>query len=856
MSKITLYIVPHTHYDAEVFLTREATLKWGAEHILDALYLLETDPGYRFTLDQRCYVEGFAHLHPEQVTRLRAHVAAGRVELAGGMHGMPDVNLPSGESLVRQVLYGQAYFEREFGARSTTAWMLDIFGHHPQVPQLIDKSGFDSYVFCRGYVGHAGFTWVGLDGSRLRCEWLPYHYCVLGAAPATLPEFTAALDAYVFDAMREYTYTGRLLALAGFDLHAPNPSLPDLVRAYNAAQDRVQAVLATPREYLQAQAGPALPEVRGDFNPLFTGCYAARIRVKQRNRELESKLLAAEALQAVNWADASAPVDALEAAWEPVLFNQSHDSICGSHIDASYQGICDRFDHADRIVGRAASGALDGLIERIDTRGQGIPVVVANTLAFARADVARCTLALSGERWHALALYDADGAPVPLQLDHVLRHPDGSIKRADLVFVADVPSLGYRTYFVREGDGAQPATDVWARGGGLPRFEGLFFGNHHSNDGWLGNSLVDLDLDLRAGTIRSLRWKPLDWDVVAQGTHAFASVCRQEDRGDPWEYYGPLRGDIMSADQRLDPLPGRGERRAIFSDEYGGRGVLTAGAVMAEMRYTSPLGDGDFGLIARVYAGLPRVELTTELINRQPFVRYRNVFPLNLREPRATHEIPFGAIDRPEGEFPAQNWADVSGVNPAGAACGVALLNRGIPGHALIGHTLTSSLLKCAKVVSYGAAGGYDPNARDEAGFEIGVRHRFEQALVPHAGDWRAAHLHLHGQAFNAPLIARLCVAHSGSLPVAASFIRVEPNSVAAHAAFVHDGRLIVRLAEALGQPREGRVELRWPMAAATETDLVGERARPLAVDGTSFVYTIAPFEVKTLAIELKERTP
>ena len=160
----------------------------------------------------------------------------------------------------------------------------------------------------------------------------------------------------------------------GFDLHAPNPNLPELIRGYNAAQDRVEAVLATPHEYLQAQAGAALPEVYGDFNPLFTGCYAARIRVKQRNRELENKLFAAETLLAVNWAEAGAPdapVASLEAAWEPVLFNQSHDSICGSHIDASYQGICDRFDHADRIVGQAADQRLDALMARVDTRRRG-----------------------------------------------------------------------------------------------------------------------------------------------------------------------------------------------------------------------------------------------------------------------------------------------------------------------------------------------------------------------------------------------------------------------------------------------------------------------------------------------------
>ena len=83
MAKITLFVVPHTHYDAEVFLTRDATLKWGSEHILEALYLLETDPDYRFVLDQRCYVDGFAELFPEQFARLKTHVATGRLEIAG-----------------------------------------------------------------------------------------------------------------------------------------------------------------------------------------------------------------------------------------------------------------------------------------------------------------------------------------------------------------------------------------------------------------------------------------------------------------------------------------------------------------------------------------------------------------------------------------------------------------------------------------------------------------------------------------------------------------------------------------------------------------------------------------------------
>jgi len=855
MTKIKLFVLPHTHYDAEVFLTRDVTLKWGSEHILDTLYLLDTDPDFRFTLDQRCYVEGFAQLHPEQVARLRHYVDNGRVEIAGGMHAMPDANLPCGESLVRQVLYGQRYFEQAWGKRSTTGWMLDIFGHHPQMPQIMTKAGLHSYVFCRGMEQrqHAGFNWVGIDGTRLRCEWLPYHYCVLGFAPNTLPEFRAAIDAYVFEVMRDYIYNGNLLAIAAVDLHPPNPAMPELIRQYNAIQDKVEIVHATADDYLKAQAGVALPELSGDFNSLFTGCFSARILLKQRNRELENSLFSVEKLLALNWANAGSArneVTSLEAAWEPVLFNQQHDLICGSHVDASYERACDRYKRAAKHVSIHTEQAFDTLTAQIDTQGEGIPLVVTNLLAFERRDVARCTLGLAGQRWHELALYDGQGARVPLQLANVLRHPDGSLKRADLIFIADVPSLGYATYFVREkpNDEAAPATDLHAKGGGLPRVPGLFFGNHYPNDGWFGNDYVDVHVDVRTGAIRSLKLREDQWEAVAPHEHGFATVCRQEDRGDPWEYYGPLRGDVMSTDNRPDPVPHRGERRAIFSDEYGGQGGVTAGPVMAEFTLRGPLGDGQYATKLRVYAGLKRVEIDTELVNQQPFVRYRNTFPLNLSQPHITHEIPFGAIERPNGEFPAQNWVDVSD-----GAHGLALLNRGIPGHGLIGNELSTSLMKCAKIFSYAAVGGYDPSTKVDAGFEIGVQHRFAQALIPHSGDWTTQNLHHEGMAFNVPLIVRKGAPHAGTLPHRGSFVTISgTDSIALHALFVEEGQLVLRVAEAVGKACSGTITLHWPIETVSEGDFVGDEVKTLAHVDNHFEFSAAQFEIKTFRVVLR----
>jgi alpha-mannosidase len=259
-----------------------------------------------------------------------------------------------------------------------------------------------------------------------------------------------------------------------------------------------------------------------------------------------------------------------------------------------------------------------------------------------------------------------------------------------------------------------------------------------------------------------------------------------------------LRGGVLGTYNVLDPIPPRGQ--AIFSYQYGGQGWAGGGPVMAEMRVQGPFGDGQLATHIRLYSGLPRIEITTELVNQQPFVRYRNVFPLNVNDPHITYEIPFGAIERPQGEFPAQNWVDVSD-----GQRGVALLNQGIPGHALNGNVLTTSLMKCAQIVSY-SGGGYNKEAKDSAGLEIGVHHRFEQALVPHLGNWITAQLYHEGMAFNTPLVVRKCLPHAGVLPSTGAFASIEPANLVLHALYVEKRQLVMRVAEAAGQAVGGEV--------------------------------------------------
>ena len=174
MPKFTVHYVSHTHYDAEVFLTRDETFEIGYSVLLGALAAMRADPQFKFVLDQTCYIAPFLKTYPEERAFLEQMIAEKRLEITCGMHAMPDVNIPSGESFIRQVLQGKAWCEKELGLDVRCGWLLDTFGQHPQIPQLMAKCGFDHNVFQRlgTFDGPTEYLWKGIDGTKLFCHCL------------------------------------------------------------------------------------------------------------------------------------------------------------------------------------------------------------------------------------------------------------------------------------------------------------------------------------------------------------------------------------------------------------------------------------------------------------------------------------------------------------------------------------------------------------------------------------------------------------------------------------------------------------------------------------------------------------
>lgn len=858
--KRKVWILSHTHYDAEVFMVEKDTLEIGYANLIGAFQLLRSNPSFRFALDQTCYIEPFLKTYPEEKAFLEQMIVEGRLEIVGGMHSMPDENIPCGESYIRNVLYGKRYCERELNADVTCGWPIDTFGHHPQIPQLMVKCGFSYAAFQRLMKrgSPSEFYWQGIDGSRLFCHWMPRSYAVFWGAPGNLHEFQKFVKPRL-ESLESHAVTPHLIAPAGADIAPVEPQLLKMVEEYNRSQDAYELVFATPSECIQAvkACGEADPGVRfttvtDDLNPAFQGTYSARIDVKQWNRKLETVLINAEKYDAVAQRFGSdAQAERIWEAWRGVLFNQAHDIICGAEIDPVFENALDRFKYSQTSTQACLDSSLRAIADQIDTAGEeapvgdGIPVVVFNPLGWDRSDTVECNLGFSEPGTFELVVVDSAGNPAPSDLLMAERFEDGSLKRARVLFIArQVPAFGYDVYRITGTQELASETDLVTSHpyGGVLRFE--------LDHGWLENTFYRLEFDLWNGTITSLYDKANQWEVLPEALRMGNMVVKERDYGNFWQYNGPCKGDELYPVEGRYPLPAFNANQADFAHTYLGDGNIRQGNAMIEFNIGMPFGSGQFATRVRLYAGLPRIDIQTTLVNQDEKVRYRAALPTSIQAGTITYEIPFGAIERPEGEFPAQNWIDYSAEDR-----GITLLNRGLPGNNVVDGVMLLSLMKCTNLE--GGYGDLKLGAVTQAAFEKGKIHIFDYALVPHGGDWRAVQAYRRGAEFNVPLIPIKPGKKPGKLPRKMNFIKISgdngnSSSIVLSSVKACPGGMIVRFYEAEGRPASKiSLELAWTARQAFEVNLLekGEQVVPLENGGRRSSLAFGPFEIKTIKV-------
>jgi alpha-mannosidase len=465
-------------------------------------------------------------------------------------------------------------------------------------------------------------------------------------------------------------------------------------------------------------------------------------------------------------------------------------------------------------------------------------VVVFNVLGWKRTDTASVDLGFGEGNVTGVTVTDAEGQTVPSQIVESTRYWDGGLKTARVVFVArDIPALGYSTFHAAasksSATGGREQTAIPAAKPASP-------------ETILENELYRLSVDSQSGAITNLVYKPANSNVLAGRANV---VSREEDRGDLWEPYKGLDGGsriAMTAPQRVPP---RG--KAVYSDEgAGGPGTVFVGPVISEFRVERPFGSGKFATTIKLFQGLRRIEIATRLVNQEKYVRYQAHFPTTIKDGAVTHEIPFGAIDRPNAiEFPAQNWADYSDGHR-----GLAVLNVGLPGNLVSDGTMLVSLLRAHTLGAYGFGGGYEPGMSSDTGFQLGRERTMRYAMIPHDGNWRDAAVFRDGWEFNHPLICRTVLPHGGSLPKRWGLVDVSsPDVVVSSLKPSRESDVALRVYEATGRPATGvTLNLSTKVLSAHQANLMEDPGNELTTPTDHSVrFDLRPFEIKTIRLRL-----
>ncbi|MFO0892314.1 MAG: glycoside hydrolase family 38 C-terminal domain-containing protein [Isosphaeraceae bacterium] len=833
-SRPTFWVIPHTHWEGAVFKTREEYLEMGLPNILKAMKLLREQPEFRFVLDQVAYVKPFLERYPEHEADFRKFLKEGRLELTGALDIMPDVNMPGGETFVRQIQYGKGYYREKLGVDVKIGWPLDTFGQHAQIPQLFKLAGFTSAWFQRGVTrpDHPSeFLWEGIDGTRIPAFWLPHSYGLLYHSPKEAPAFDAFMRKR-YAMLDANSYGNDRVGMAGADVSEPEEHLVPMIKAFNEQKDApFQMRLAVPSEFEAVVARRTdRPAFRGELNPIFQGAYSSRIELKHWIRTLEQKLVTSEKLAALGgWLGRPAQPASLWRAGEPLLFNETHDLASGVMTDHVYEDTVRNYEFVDRLADEQIAAGWQALAASVDTRGPGVPILVFNPLGWTRTDVVEADLGFADGSTRGFTVRDEAGRDVPAQLVRETRYADGTLRTARVALLAsDLPALGYRVFHAVAMD--RPGFPEAAKA--LDRDS-------------LETGRFRIRFDRSTGAITGLQMKDGDWEVFSGPANV---VSRLEDRGDLWEPYRGLDGGSKIAMTTRQEIPAPG--KAVFSNDFKDKpGTLRGGPVYSEFQVAHPFDSGRFETTVRVYEGLGRIDCRTALVNQEKYVRYHALFPTDIEGGKSVHEIPFGTMQRPSGiEFPAQNWVD-----HGDGRRGLAILNIGLPGNVETDGTMMVSLLRAHTLGAYGFGGGYEPGMSSESGFQLGKERVMRYALVPHAGDWRSARVFRDGLEFNHPLIAKTVAAHEGRLPGSWGLLDVDaPNVVLSALQPSRQGRVAIRVYEAAGQAiPEARVAFHVPVSAGAEVNLLEDVIKPVAVENHELKFALRPFEIKTFVVAL-----
>lgn len=794
-----IHMVGQSHIDlAWLWPAKEAVRKCSRTFSTMST-LLDQFPDFGYAQSQPQSFEYIKTHYPELYERVKKHIAAGKWEIVGGMWVEPDLNIPSGESLVRQLLYGMNFYQEEFGVQPRIEWLPDTFGYCASLPQLLKKSGLEYFMTTKMNWNDTNkfpydlFNWVGIDGTSI------ISYLNHGVNEYTHPkEIKDHWDSY-----REKSEHPEQMLLYG---HGDGGG--GVTREMIKYVERSQHLPGLPStEFSTAHkffdgiktANPNLPSWHGDmYLELHRGTYTTHAKNKLWNRKAEVLYRDAEV-----WGSFASmygqKLESLEDGWKLLLFNQFHDIIPGTSIPEVYVKSESDYKEIFEIGSHAKNQALHTLEKQINTIGEGTPILLFNSLSWSRTETIKVQ---GGSELVGKRAFDDQGNE--LESD-ILFIDDQNVEMS--IFVPIIPEMGYCTIWLREDKPNSKNENIEYTG----KWETEFY-------------QVEWNAE---GEISRLFDKKRNREVLKAGETA-NQLQFFHDRPTYW--------DAWDVDPRFeDQLAGQAELQSVE--------VVQRGKTKDVLRFKWSISQSVIEQDIVFYHHSHRIDFETKVEWKEDHKLLKVAFPVDILANTATFEIPFGAVERAthnntswetaQFEVCGHRFADLSESN-----YGVSLLNDCKYGYDVKGNVLRLSLLRAPKWPDPGADQG---------------SHQFTYSLYPHSGNWQDANVTRKGYELNHPVSILLSTGHEGSLPSNYSFVETEAQSVILDTIKPAEDKngLIFRLYEPAGGREQVKMQLRTTLSSAEETNLLEEPVAALVVENDQVEADYKPFEVKTIRVNL-----
>lgn len=818
------YMVSDAHFDSQWnWDVQRSISEFIPKTMNQNIMLLQKYPDYIFNFEGGVKYAWMKEYFPLEFELVKKYVKEGRWHIAGSTWDATDTNIPSPESFTRNILYGQMFYEDEFGVKSTDIFLPDCFGFSWILPSIASHSGLIGFSTQKLMWRHKAFydsgktpfeigLWQGVDGAKIMLVADAHNYTTKWR------DEDLSESKYLEDIVKKspiktvYHYYG-----TGDTGGAPTIESVRAVEQSLNGKGPVQIVSATSdqlyKDYLPFDKHPELPVFNGELlmDVHGTGCYTSQAAMKLYNRKNELLGDASErAAVMADWLGAIPyPKHTLTEAWKRFVWHQFHDDLTGTSIPRAYE-----FSWNDELISLkqfedVMTSSVGAVSRYLNTKVKGTPVVIYNPMSMTVSETVEIMLP-SGKESNDYSIYDDNGKSLPVQK---VSYADGKVK---LLVTAHIPSCGYVVYDVRKGSSkSQQAMSVKI--------------NHNE----IENSIYRVRVD-ENGDIASVYDKKNQKELVEKGKKIRLALF-PENESFQWPAWEILKKEIDK-----DPVS-IAENVKIY--------IAEKGSLRASLCVERSYGDSKFKQYIRLNEGAQsdRIDIVNEIDWQTTNALLKAEFPLTVSNPEATYDLGLGTVKRGNNtdiayEVYGQYWADLTARDNS---YGVAVLNDSKYGWDKPNdNTLRLTLLHTPKT-----QGGYSYQSKQDFG-----KHYFTYSIVGHAGDWNDAGIVAKAELLNQAPKPFLVDKHDGELGRNFSFVKTNNDHVLMKAfkEAEKSDEYIVRLYETTGKSTQS-VTLSFPanVISAKDANGIEETLSDLNFSGKDVKIEIKPYGIKTLKIKL-----